>query len=102
MQALDGLSAAAFGVITPLMAADISGRGGRFSLRMGILGLAIAASATVSNVVAGAVASSLGAQTAFITLALAAICAAVMVAFAMPETRPCAADTGRASEVTPA
>ena len=68
VQALDGLGGAVFGVITPLVAADISGRGGRFNLRMGILGLAIGVAATVSNTVAGAIASNLGAQTAFIAL----------------------------------
>ena len=88
VQALDGLSGAAFGVITPLVVADISGRGGRFSLRIGILGLAIAAAATVSNTVAGAVASNLGTPTAFIALAFAGMCAVTMVGFAMPETRP--------------
>lgn len=41
VQALDGLAGAAFGVITPLVVADIAGHNGRFSLRMGILGLSI-------------------------------------------------------------
>ena len=75
VQALDGLGGAVFGVITPLVAADISGPGGRFNLRMGILGLAIGVAATVSNTVAGAIASNLGAQTAFIALGLVGICA---------------------------
>jgi predicted MFS family arabinose efflux permease len=88
VQALDGLGGAVFGVITPLVAADISGRGGRFNLRMGILGLAIGVAATVSNTVAGAIASSLGAQTAFIALALAGICAVMTAGFAMPEAQP--------------
>ena len=70
IQALDGLGGAVFGVITPLVAADISGRAGRFNLRLGILGLAIGVAATVSNTVAGVIASNLGAQTAFIALGL--------------------------------
>jgi MFS family permease len=98
VQALDGLSGAAFGVITPLVVADISGRGGRFSLRIGILGLAIAAAATVSNTVAGAVASNLGTPTAFIALAFAGMCAVTMVGFAMPETRPVIRSTGEAGD----
>jgi hypothetical protein len=64
-----------FGVITPLVAADITGRGEWFNLRMGILGLATGGAATVSNAAAGAIASSLGVQTAFIALALAALVA---------------------------
>jgi MFS family permease len=88
IQVLDGLGGAVFGVITPLVAADTSGPGGRFNLRMGMLGLAIGVAATASNVVAGAIASNLGAQTAFIALALAGICAVMTVGLAMPETRP--------------
>jgi MFS family permease len=88
VQALDGLGGAVFGVITPLVTADISGRGGRFNLRMGILGLAIGVAATVGNTAAEAIASSLGAQTAFMALALAGLCAVATVGLAMPETRP--------------
>jgi MFS family permease len=90
VQAMDGLGGAVFGVITPLVAADISGQGGRFNLRMGILGLAVGVAATVSNTAAGAIASSLGSQTAFMALAVAGVCAMITVAFAMPETRPSA------------
>ncbi len=91
VQALDGLGGAAFGVMTPLIAADMSGTGGRFNLRMGILGLAVGVAATVSNTVGGAIASDLGAQTAFLALALAGFGAVLTAAFAMPETRPAAA-----------
>ena len=91
VQALDGLGGAAFGVMTPLIASDMSGTGGRFNLRMGILGLAVGVAATVSNTVGGAIASDLGAQTAFLALALAGFGAVLTAAFAMPETRPAAA-----------
>jgi MFS family permease len=96
VQAMDGLGGAVFGVITPLVAADISGHGGRFNLRMGILGLAVGVAATVSNTAAGAIASSLGSQTAFMALAVAGVCAMITVAFAMPETRPRATRRDRA------
>jgi len=88
VQALDGLGGATFGVITPLVAADISGKSGRFNLRMGIFGLAIGVAATVSNTVAGQIANSLGTQTAFLALALAGLSAVVVVILLMPETRP--------------
>jgi len=88
VQALDGLAGAAFGVMTPLIAADISGPGGRFNLRMGIIGLASGVAATVSYTVAGAIATNLGTPTAFIALELTGICAVLTVALAMPETRP--------------
>jgi MFS family permease len=93
VQALDGVGGAVFGVITPLVAADISGTGGRFNLRMGILGLSIGVAATLSNTVAGAIASNLGTQTAFVALALAGIGAVLTVGFVMPETRPLVAAT---------
>jgi MFS family permease len=93
IQALDGIGGAAFGVITPLVAADISGPSGRFNLRMGILGLAVGAAATVSNTVAGAIAGDLGAQTAFIALAMVGFCAVITVVVAMPETRPLSSPT---------
>jgi MFS family permease len=88
VQALDGLGGAAFGVMTPLIAADLSGEHGRFNLRMGIIGLAIGAAATVSFTVAGEIATNLGSPTAFMALALTGICAVLTVAVAMPETRP--------------
>jgi hypothetical protein len=75
-------------VITPLVAADISGDGGRFNLRMGLLGLATGVAATLSNTVAGAIATNLGTTTAFMGLALVGMCAVMTVGFAMPETRP--------------
>lgn len=88
VQALDGLGGAAFGVMTPLIAADISGVGGRFNLRMGIIGLVGGGAATVSYTAAGAIATDLGTPTAFLALTLVGICAVLTVALAMPETRP--------------
>ena len=88
VQALDGIGGAAFGVITPLVAADISGNGGRFNLRMGILGLAVGVAATISNTAAGEIATTLGSQTAFLALALAGFAAVMTVGLLMPETRP--------------
>jgi hypothetical protein len=74
--------------MTPLVVADISNGGGRFNLRMGILGLAVAGAAALSNTMAGAIATNLGTPTAFMALALAGVCAVAIVGFAMPETRP--------------
>jgi MFS family permease len=88
VQALDGVGGAAFGVMTPLVAADLSGRGGRFNFRMGILGAAVGLAAAASNLAAGLIATGLGAQTAFSALALAGVCAVMMVGLGMPETRP--------------
>ena len=95
VQALDGLGAASFGVITPLVAADISGPGGRFNLRIGLLGLAIGVAATLSNVCVGFIAEELGNSTAFTALGLVGIAAVAMVALGMPETRPAVHVHGR-------
>jgi MFS family permease len=88
VQALDGLGGAAFGVMTPLVAADLSARGGRFNLRLGILGAVVGLAAAASNMAGGLIATDFGAQTAFTALALAGVCAVMTVAFVMPETRP--------------
>jgi threonine/homoserine/homoserine lactone efflux protein len=74
--------------MTPLVAADLSVRGGRFNLRMGILGAVVGLAAAASNMATGLIATTLGAQTAFSALALAGVCAVMMVALGMPETRP--------------
>jgi MFS family permease len=96
IQALDGLGGAAFGVMTPLIAADLAGEGGRFNLRMGIIGLAVGVAATVSYTVAGSIATNLGTPTAFMALALTGLCAVAMVGLAMPETRPLSPPTPEA------
>jgi len=88
VQAFDGLGAAVFGVLTPLIAADISGRGGRFNLRMGIIGLAIGGAAALSTAIGGWIATELGADTAFWALALVGMGAVLAARFVMPETRP--------------
>ncbi|MCW3473788.1 MFS transporter [Limobrevibacterium gyesilva] len=88
VQVLDGFGGAAFGVMTPLVASDLSGPAGRFNLRMGIIGLAIGIGATISNTVAGGIASSFGSRAAFLALATAGAGAVLAVALAMPETRP--------------
>ncbi len=68
VQALDGVSSAVFGVMLPLMAADISRPTGRFNLALGILGLAMGLGATVSTTFGGYVAE-LSERLAFLSLA---------------------------------
>jgi MFS family permease len=93
VQALDGFGGAALGVMTPLIAADLAGVGGRFNLRMGIIGLASGVAATLSYTVAGWIATNLGTPTAFIALEFTGVIAVLTVALAMPETRPLAPAT---------
>ena len=88
VQALDGVSGAVFGVLLPLVVADITRGNGRFNLGMGAIGLAIGLGATLSTEVAGLVADSYHADTAFLSLAGVGVAAFALLWAALPETRP--------------
>ena len=49
MQALDGISAAVFGVLLPLVAADLTRGSRHFNLCMGMLGLSVGVGATLAR-----------------------------------------------------
>ena len=86
VQVLDGISAAAFGIMMPLVAADLTRGTGRFSAALGVLGLAAGGGATLSTTLAGLAADRFGPAAAL--LALAGVGAAAMAALlALPETR---------------
>jgi MFS family permease len=85
-QVLDGISASAIGVMVPLIVADITHRGGRFNLAMGLMGLAMSAGATFSTTVAGFVTEHLGTRIAFVFLAATAGAGCLLVSLALPET----------------
>ncbi len=87
-QALDGLGAATFGVMLPLVVADITRDSGRFNLAYATLGLAVTGGAALSNALAGAIATHIGSSVAFAALAGAGLLAMAAVAFVLPETRP--------------
>jgi MFS family permease len=87
IQALDGLAAACFGVMVPLVTNDIAGGSGRLNISLGFVGFAIGVGATLSTAVAGWTADVWGDANAFILLALAGLIAFALVALAMPETR---------------
>ncbi|HEX4262613.1 MAG TPA: MFS transporter [Acetobacteraceae bacterium] len=88
IQALDGVSGAVFGVLLPLVAADITRGTDRFNTCLGLLGLAVGIGATISTTLAGYAADLLGARAAFLVLAAAGMVAVLLVRFALPETRP--------------
>jgi MFS family permease len=87
IQALDGVSAAVFGVMLPLVAADIARRSGHFNFAMSAVGLAAGLGATISTLAAGATADAFGSRAAFLGLATCGAVAAAAVWFVMPETR---------------
>jgi MFS family permease len=84
IQLLDGVSGAAFGVLVPLVASDITVGSGRFNLCMGVLGLAMGAAAACSTW-AGGVLADQSTHVAFLMLAGAGS-VGVLLAVLMPET----------------
>lgn len=95
VQVFDGLSAAVFGVMLPLIAADVAGGKGRYNLCIGFFGLAAGVGATLSTTVAGFAADRFGSAAAFFGLAAMGALAVLLVWKAMPETRELdAADDG--------
>jgi MFS family permease len=88
IQALDGIAAACFGVLVPLIVNDIAGRSGHFNLSLGAVGLAIGIGGSVSVPFAGWIADELGQSAAFAMLAGVGVAAMLFIRFVMTETRP--------------
>jgi predicted MFS family arabinose efflux permease len=87
-QAVSGVSAAVFGVLLPLLAADLTLGSAHFNLCMGILGLALYTGAAISTTLSGAISDAAGMQMAFLSLAGVGLVGFLAVWLAMPETRP--------------
>jgi MFS family permease len=88
IQTLDAVSGIMFGLMPPLIAADLTRRNGYLNLAIGSLGLAAGLGATFSTILAGWMADRFGADAAFIGLAAAGAAAWAICFIAMPETRP--------------
>lgn len=88
IEVLDGISATVVGLMLPLIAADLTRKTGHLNLAIGSFGLAVGLGATFSTTLAGWVADRMGTETAFLGLALVGGLATVLLALAMPETRP--------------
>jgi predicted MFS family arabinose efflux permease len=87
VQVLDGITAAVFGVMIPLIVADIAFGSGHFNLAQGIMGTAAGMGASLSTVVAGNVSDHFGHGVAFMALAAAALTGLLVIWVLMPETR---------------
>lgn len=85
-QILDGVTGSCFGVLVPLVVADITHEGGRFNLALGMVGLAVSVGATVSTFAAGDIAVHMGVRTAFLCLAAIGAAATLLLWTALPET----------------
>ena len=88
IELLDGVSAAAIGVMIPLIAADLTRKTGSLNLAIGFFGLAASLGATFSTTLAGWIADRFGLHMAFLALSAAGGAAFLAVLLAMPETRP--------------
>jgi len=87
VQTLDGVSAAVFGVMLPLVAADLTRGTGRLNLCMGTIGVAVAVGASLSTTMAGWLADTFGDRAAFIGLAAAGLAGTLLIWIGMRETR---------------
>jgi MFS family permease len=85
-QLFDGISASTIGIMVPLIVSDITHRGGRFNVAMGLVGLAMTAGATLSTTLTGFAVEHLGTGIAFFCLAGAAGLGCLLVLLVLPET----------------
>jgi len=93
VQILDGVTAAVFAVMVPLIVADLTRGSGHFNLGQGILGTATGIGASLSATFAGYLTDRFGSPVAFGSLAAIAFVGLTLVWVLMPETRP--AEMGR-------
>jgi MFS family permease len=95
VQVLDGITAAVFSVMVPLIVADVAFGSGHFNLAQGIVGTATGIGAALSTVLAGYVSDRFGSSIAFTGLACVAAAGLAIIWFAMPETRRSASPQSR-------
>jgi MFS family permease len=87
VQLLDGVTAAVFSVMVPLVVADLTRGTGHFNLGQGIVGTFVGIGASFSATLAGYMTDHLGSPAAFAGLAAIALIGFAVVWFLMPETR---------------
>lgn len=87
IQVLDGISAAALGVLVASSVADVTRESGNFNLALGVTGMAMGAGSAISTALGGIVAYRFGVATAFMMLSVIGLLAFVVFALFMPETR---------------
>jgi MFS family permease len=92
VQILDGVAAAALGVMVPLIVADVTRGTGRFNLAQGVVGSAVGIGASASTTLAGYFSDHFGSGVAFFGLAGIAAAGLALALAALPETRPTMAE----------
>jgi MFS family permease len=87
VQLLDGVTAAIFSVMVPLVVADLTRGTGHFNLGQGIVGTFVGIGASLSATLAGYISDHFGSPSAFAGLGVIALVGLTVVWFLMPETR---------------
>ena len=87
IQVLDGITAAVFGIMIPLIVADMTYGSGHFNLAQGIVGTATGIGASLSPALAGYASDHYGHSVAFMGLAAVAMVGLIVIWAAMPETK---------------
>lgn len=87
VQLLDGISAAALGVLVPLSIADLTRDSGRFNLTQGAIGCAMGIGASISTTLAGYLTDRFSSHATFLCLGMIAAFGLVVLWLLMPETR---------------
>ncbi len=88
VQLLDGLTASVFGVMVPLIVADLTRGTGHFNLGQGVVGTTTGIGASLSTTLAGYSSDHFGSEVAFLGLAGVAALGLAAVWLLLPETRP--------------
>jgi predicted MFS family arabinose efflux permease len=88
VQLLDGVAAAVFAVMVPLVIVDLTRGTGHFNLGQGIVGTTIGIGASVSTTYAGYLSDHFGSPIAFLGLTAVAMIGFIAIWTLMPETRP--------------
>ncbi len=88
VQLLDGITAAVFSVMVPLVVADLTRNTGHFNLGLGIVGTFVGIGASLSATLAGYISDRFGSPYAFAGLGAIAFVGFLAALLLMPETRP--------------
>jgi predicted MFS family arabinose efflux permease len=86
VQLLDGVGAGIWGVLTPLIVADLMSGTGRYNLALGAVATAQGVGASLSGLAAGLIVDRFGYDAAFATSAAIAFLAFAVLTLALPET----------------
>jgi predicted MFS family arabinose efflux permease len=93
IQILDGITAAVFSVMVPLVVADLTRGTGHFNLGQGIVGTFVGIGASLSATLAGYITDYFGSPAAFMGLAAIGAIGFAVAWSLMPETRTAADET---------